>query len=243
MSYTNEYESFGGSPFAIDAARDERAAFIRKTYSHLAGAIVVFAGLLYIFCNTPAIRDPLLNLMMGGQWFIVLAAFIGVSWLADWWAHRSTSLTTQYAGLMLYTVAEAVIFVPLVYYAWFMLGKPEMIAQAGFLTLVTFGGLTAFVFISGADFSFLRGFLMLAGLLAMGAIVVSIFFPMGEGFGLIFTIAMLGLSAGYILYDTSNVLHHYRTDQHVAASLALFASVALMFWYMIRLLMYLQSND
>jgi FtsH-binding integral membrane protein len=53
---------------------------------------------------------------------------------------------------------------------------------------------------------------------------------------------MIGLMSGYILYDTSNVMHHYRTDQHVAASLALFASVATLFWYVIRLLMSLSDD-
>jgi FtsH-binding integral membrane protein len=48
---------------------------------------------------------------------------------------------------------------------------------------------------------------------------------------------MIVLASGYILYDTSNVLHRYRTDQHVAAALALFASVAILFWYVLRLFM------
>jgi FtsH-binding integral membrane protein len=53
---------------------------------------------------------------------------------------------------------------------------------------------------------------------------------------------MILLASGYILYDTSNVLHHYRTDQYVAASLALFAAVALLFWYVLRLLMELNRR-
>lgn len=242
MSYSPEnYEYADANPFAIDAVREERAAFIRNTYAHLMGAIAVFAGLLFVFCNTPAIRDPLFAMMVNGQWWIILAGFIGASWLGDWWAHRSTSLTTQYAGLMIYTVAEAVIFVPLVTYVWFLLGQPEILLQAGVLTLIIFGGLTAYVMVTGADFSFLRGFLALAAMAALGLIVVSMFFG-GIQLGIWFTIAMLGLSSGYILYNTSNIMHHYRTDQHVAASLALFASVALMFWYMIQLLISLQRD-
>ena len=52
---------------------------------------------------------------------------------------------------------------------------------------------------------------------------------------MLFSVAMIGLAAGYILFYTSNVLHHYRKDQHVAASLALFASLALLFWYILRI--------
>ena len=53
---------------------------------------------------------------------------------------------------------------------------------------------------------------------------------------------MVILAAGFIVYDTSNVMHHYRTDQHVAAALALFGSVALMFWYVLRLFLYSRSE-
>lgn len=240
MNYASEYAL--DNPFAIDADRETRAAFIRRTYGHLAGAIVVFAGLLYLFVNTPAIRDPLFNLMANGQWWIILAAFIGASWVGNWWANSSTSLSTQYAGLMIYTVAQAVIFVPIVTYVTFFLQQPEILTQAAVLTLITFGGLTGFVMITGADFSFLRGFLALASLAAFALIIIAMFFG-GIQLGTWFVVAMLGLSAGYVLYDTSNVMHHYRTEQHVAAALALFASVALMFWYMIRLVIALQSND
>ena len=56
-------------------------------------------------------------------------------------------------------------------------------------------------------------------------------------------IAMIVLACGYILYDTSNILLHYRVGQHVAASLALFASVALLFWYVLQLVMSLRSRN
>jgi FtsH-binding integral membrane protein len=53
---------------------------------------------------------------------------------------------------------------------------------------------------------------------------------------------MIAYAAGAILYNTSNVLHHYRPDQHVAASLALFASVALLFWYVLQLVIALSDD-
>ncbi len=240
MNYPSEYAP--DNPFAIDAVREERATFIRRTYGHLIGAIAVFAGLLYVFCNTPAISTPLFNMMVGGQWWMILAAFIGVSWLAEWWAVRGVSLSTQYAGLILYTAAQAMIFVPIMLYVYEFLGRPEIVTQAALLTLITFGGLTAVVMFTGADFSFLRGILMFGGFAALGLIVVATVFG-GLQLGIWFTFAMLALSAGSVLYSTSNVLHHYRTDQYVAAALSLFASVALMFWYMIRLVIALQSRD
>jgi FtsH-binding integral membrane protein len=182
------------------------------------------------------------KLLGNGQvgWLIVLAGFVGVSWLANKWANSATSVGTQYLGLSLYVVAEAIIFVPLLYFAGQM-GPPHVITNAAILTAVTFCGLTAIVFATGADFSWLRTGLMVAGLAALGVILCSVLF--GFHLGIVFVAVMLVLASGYILYDTSNVLHHYHIGQHVAAALALFASVALMFWYMVQLLMSLSSRD
>ena len=58
----------------------------------------------------------------------------------------------------------------------------------------------------------------------------------GFQLGTFFSVAMIALAGGSILYDTSNVMLRYPQDRHVAASLELFASVALMFWYVLRLL-------
>jgi hypothetical protein len=175
---------------------------------------------------------------IGGNWWIAAIAFFAVSWVANWWAHSGVSPALQYLGLGLYVVAEALIFVPLLYFASAL--DASIIPTAGFLTLLIFGGLTVTVFVTGADFSFLKGLLVVGSLLSIAAIVGSFIF--GYGLGIWFSAAMIGLVSGFILYDTSNVLHHYRTDQYVAASLALFASVATLFWYVIRLLMSLSDD-
>jgi FtsH-binding integral membrane protein len=110
-----------------------------------------------------------------------------------------------------------------------------LIPSAGIVTLAIFGGLTLAVFVTGRDFSFLRTALVVGGCVAMGIILTSCLF--GFSLGLIFCYAMVALMSGYILYYTSNVMYHYRTDQHVAASLALFASVATLFWYILQIFM------
>jgi len=234
MSYAdNPYQAPLGT-FAAQAAVDERADFITKTYLHLAGAVCAFAAIEAVLLNLPGI-EGLVGLMFGTQysWLIVLGAFMVVSWIANSWAQSATSLGMQYAGLTLYVVAEAVIFVPILYMARQM--DPGIIPAAGITTVVLFGALTAVVFITRKDFSFLRTVLMFGGIAAMGLIVVAI--VAGFSLGPIFTYAMIALACGYILYYTSNVLHHYRIGQHVAASLALFAAVALLLWYILQLFM------
>lgn len=241
--YPNPYEppAFGPVP-AILAAEAERSAFIRRTYAHLAGAIGLFVALeAAIFSLVPAeTLDSLMALLLGHRfgWLLVLGAFVLVGTLASQAAGNMDSPAQQYLGLGLYVVAEAVVFVPLLYLASRL--APEAIPAAGVLTLLMFGGLTTLVFITGSDLSGWGKYLWVAGLAALGVIVCAVLF--GINLGVWFSAAMIVLASAYILYDTSNVLHQYRTDQHVAAALALFASVALLFWYALRLMMSLRRD-
>lgn len=220
--------------FAADAASDERASFILRTYYHLAGAIGAFVLIEAILLSLP-ITPSLVESVLGARygWLIMLGAFMAVSWIADSWARSSTSLATQYMGLSLYVVAEAIIFVPLLFLAQQF--HPGIIGTAATATLGLFAVLTAIVFITRKDFSFLRSVLMFGGIAAFGLIGCAIFFNFA--LGPIFTYAMIAFACAYILYSTSNVMLHYRTDQYVAASLALFAAVALLFWYIVQLFM------
>jgi hypothetical protein len=243
MSYgENQYQPSQTSMWgdiAAQAVPNERADFIKKTYLHLAGAVLAFCALEYVYLVPTNIADSLAQTMLGngrGGWLIVLFLFMGVAWLANYWALSSTSVGLQYAGLGLYVVAESIIFAPLLdIAAQPQFGGANVIPTAGMITLLMFAGLTAAVFITGHDFSFLRTGLMIGGFAALGFIVCGSLF--GFTGGNLFTIAMIVLACGYILFHTSNVLHQYRIGQHVAASLALFASVALLFWYVLQLVM------
>lgn len=222
---------------AADAPALERSLFIRKTYLHLAMAILAFALLESLFLGPllPMMLPLLTKMLSGGySWLVVLGLFMAVGWIADRWAQSDKSPAMQYLGLSLYVVAEAIIFLPLLFMATLMTDA-NVIPTAGLLTGALFIGLTGTVFITKKDFSFMRGALMIGGFIALGVIVCSILF--GFELGTIFSVIMVALAGGYILYYTSNVLHHYGTNQHVAASLALFAAVALMFWYILRLVM------
>jgi FtsH-binding integral membrane protein len=232
MSYAdNPYGSSIGT-LAAHAAADERSEFLTKTYLHPAGAIGLFVILEAALLSIHGI-DDLVRTMTTTRygWLIVLGAFMLVSYVAERWALSAVNPVMQYLGLGLYVLAEAVIFVPLMWFA--RRAGPDIIPTAGITTLALFGVLTGVVFITRKDFSFLRSVLMFGGFAAMGLIVVAILFQFS--LGPIFTYAMIALACGYILYHTSNVLHHYRIGQHVAAALALFASVALLFWYILQL--------
>jgi FtsH-binding integral membrane protein len=171
---------------------------------------------------------------------IVFGGFMLVAWLANSWALSGASQALQYVGLALYVVCQVVIFLPILYIAS-RYSDPSVIPTAGILTLGLFGGLTVAVFTTRKDFSFLGPILSIACFIALGVIIAGWIF--GFTPGLFFAFVMVALACGFILYDTSNVIHHYRTDQHVAAALALFASVALLFMYILRILMATSRNN
>jgi FtsH-binding integral membrane protein len=229
-----------GARVAAEASGAERARFITRTYLHLFGAILVFAVLELVWFNTP-IAQMMFSVLAQGRfaWLIFMAAFVGVSYLANSWALNSVSKSRQYLGLGLYTVAESILFVPLIALALVAGsgpdGEPGILPKAILITLTLFGGLTGVVFLTRKDFSFMRSALMFGGFAALGLAFASVLF--GFSLGMIFSYCMIALACGYILYDTSNVLHHYRTEQYVGAALALFASVMLLFWYVLRILL------
>ncbi len=242
--------SFGDNQFpttttwgtiADRAEPNVRVDFIKKTYLHLLGAILAFCGLEALYLNTTLADDMMRRLVAGGNMglFLAFILFMVVSWVARSWANGSTSVGLQYAGLALYVFAQSLIFVPIMYYAVHF-GGPDVLPTAGMITLLLFAALTISVFVSGKDFSFLRTGLFVAGSAGIGLIVCSFLF--GFSLGILFTVAVIALACGYILYDTSNILHHYQIGQHVAASLALFASVALLFMYVLQLVMEMQRR-
>ena len=229
MEPSNVYNPYAS--LASQAPAEARASFIRKTYLTLGGALLVFAGLCALSVNSPF--APLFVNWIGTMpygWLLVMGAFMAVGWVADRWATSDASSGLQFAGMGLYLIAQAVIFTPLLYLAAFY-SSPDVIPSAGLLTAFLFGGITMTAFLTQKDFSFLGGIITVASWVALGVIVVSILF--GFNLGVFFAGVMVLLAGGSILYTTSNIIHNYRTDQHVAAALALFAGVALMFYYIL----------
>ena len=225
------------NPYAVSAASvDQRAEFIRKTYYHVAGATAALAILLAVYMQIPAMVN--LAALMGGNWMIVLGLFMFISWISEKWAHSATSLSKQYLGLGLFVFAYSILFLPMIIVA--SLYYPGVIMKAAVATAALTFGISLVAFTTKKDFSFLGGIIKIGGFIALGLIVMQ-FLPIpglqGFDLGLWFSIGMVVLAAASILYNTSNMIHHYRTDQYVAASMGLFASVALLFWYLLRIFM------
>ena len=210
---------------------EDRSNFIWKCYAHVVGAILAFAAVsVYLFTSgiSAAILEPMVN-----NWFLVLGAFIIAGMGATHVAHRIESKNMQYAAFGAFVVLEALIFAPMLYVAYMM--EPGIIDSAAGVTILGSIGLIAVAMVTRKDFSFLRGMLVWVGVLALVAIAGALIF--GFHLGTWFSVAMIGFAGAAVLYDTSNILHHYPQDKYVAASMQLFASIATMFWYILRLFM------
>lgn len=230
------------NPFTVAmAAPADRASFYRRTYGLVAASCVAFGLVLAGLLASP-LADTLTALLFGNGmfgWLLVLGALWAISMFANRLAFGGVSRSTQLAGLGLYVVAEAVIFTPLINVCLHTFGSTvainEIVAPAALSTCMLAGGLTATVFMTKTDFSFLRAVVSIGSFVALGAILV--FMLAGINPGTWFIVAMIAFMAAVILYYTWMVKEQFSTDQHVGAALVIFAGIATLFWYMIQLFM------
>lgn len=177
----------------------------------------------------------MLSMTQGYKWLLMLGGFMLITNYAESTALKSTDKNLQYAAFAGYIFAEAVIFVPLLYMAMYTTGSYELIQQAGIVTLTLFAGLSAVVLITKKDFSFIKAGLTIGFFIAIGLIVAGALF--GFNLGLWFSVAMCLLAGGSILYQTSNLVHKFSNQDYIPAALGLFASLMLLFWYVLQIFM------
>ena len=214
-------------------AVDDRSDFIWKVYAHVVGALLSMVAIeSYLFSSGVAwkIAQPMAQSPM-----LVLMLFMGLSWGATHFAHKLESKASQYAAFAVFVVLWSVMFVPMLAMAIIKDPSGSMIESAAGVTIFGCVALIATAMITRKDFSFLRGILVWGGFIAIGLIITSLMF--GWNLGTWFSVGMVGFMGVAVLYDTSNIMHHYPQDKYVAASMGLFASIAMMFWYVLRLFM------
>ncbi len=225
------------------AEGDVRQTFIRKTYIHLALAIALFAGLEWIMVSMGLHYKAMQLLSAIGTWgwLGVLFVFGFASSMMQRWAENSISLEKQYMAWAGGIVLEALIFLPMIGMALMFSKDVNILQQASIATIALVVGLTAVVFTTGKDFSFLRPMLTIGFFVAIGLIVLSAIF--GFTLGVIFSGAMIIFAAAAILYETSQIQYHYHESQYVGASLSLFSAVGMLFWYVLQFMMSFASSD
>ncbi len=231
-----QFENFDGRLMVGSLADEARVAFYKKTYAHVAGGVLIFIVFEWLLLQSDTIVDFALSMTQGWRWLIMLGGFMFITNYAEVAALKTKDKNKQYLAFGLYILAEAFIFVPLIYIAaFYMESGPEILNQAAIVTLALFTGLTAVVFVTKKDFSFLKTGLTIGFFIALGLIIAGSLF--GFNLGLWFSVGMCLLAGGAILYQTSNLIHKYAEDEYIPASLGLFASLMLLFWYVLQIFM------
>jgi len=215
---------------------EARAAFMVRVYQHLGAAIVaflLFETLLFTTGIAEAIYDWVAG--TGYTWLLILGAFMVVNWIATAAAHDLANPGRQYGGLFGVAAAEALIFAPFLWYVFNVEGGggATTVASAAVVTIIGFAGLTVVGLVTRKDLSFLRPLVLWGMVLALVLIVAAVLF--GLELGIWFTLAMIGLAGAAILYQTQTILRQYPEEAHVGAAVQLFASVMLLFWYVLQL--------
>ena len=210
---------------------DSERSFLRSTYIHLLGAIIAFIGIEYILFKTGIAAR--LAPIMSNNWLLIIGGFMILGFLTSYFTSKSSNKSAQYTQLAVTVMLQSIIFIPLLAYAVYLTDSSVLFSAAA-ISLAIFGTMTAIVVYSGKDFSFIGPFLGVIGIAVMIGIVGAVIFKVTLGF--YFAIAMVVFSAATILYETSKIVHRYGPGQHVIAATGLFASVAMLFYYVLSAL-------
>ena len=229
-------QTFNGKLMVSQLSEIDRVAFYKKTYSHVAGGVLAFILFEYLLLQSDTVVEFALSMTQGWRWLIMLGGFMFITNYAEGMALKTPDKNKQYLAYGIYILAEAFIFVPLIYIAaFYMESGTEILNQAAIVTLALFSGLSAIVFVTKKDFSFLKAGLTVGFFIAIGLIIAGSIF--GFNLGLWFSVGMCLLAAGSILYQTSNLVNKYGVEDYIPAALGLFASLMLLFWYILRIFM------
>ena len=231
---SNPY-AFGNQLTAAEASAMERATFLRKVYSLLLAGILGFAITLWAAGSIEPVKSwatGLYRLIYGSPFgiFLYFGIFIGGSMAVHAVAERKPLNLIAFFG---WVFLLGLLIAPIVLTA--AAQDAGLVSQASLITAFIFTGLTGFVFVTGKDFSFLRGILGLAMIGLIAVALAGLIF--GFSLGLWFSLAIVLLFAGYILYDTSQILRRYPTTMAVSAAVVLFTDVVLMFKHILILMM------
>jgi len=210
----------GITPAASVTTKD-RLVFIKKVYSLLAMSMGTAAIGAYLGSG-PLLLLVAPNMML---FFILQIALIFFASFAA----RKPGLNM--VALFSFTTVSGLTLGPLLYQV-----GPSIAAEAFALTAITFAGLSMYVVYSKKDFSFMSGFLMTGLIVLVVGGLLNMFFIQSGMMHFVMSGASVLLFSGFILYDTSNILRYYGTDEYVSATLALYLDVLNLFIALLSIL-------
>lgn len=225
--------SFEPKVLVAQVSQTERIAFYKKTYAHVAGGVFLFLVFEFLFLQSATLVNFALSMTQGYKWLLLLGGFMLVTNYAESTAMKTSDKNVQYLAYATYVFAQAFIFIPLIFIAISYANSLDLLKQASIVTLGLFAGISSIVFITKKDFSFIKAGLSVGFFIAIALIIAGALF--GFNLGLWFSVGMCILAGGSILYQTSNLVNKFSTEDYIPAALGLFASLMLLFWYVIQI--------
>jgi FtsH-binding integral membrane protein len=216
--------------------------FLRKVYTILAAQLGFTAVLSGAFMVSSGLNQWILS---AAPWLIwvcflgTLGALVGLFWARSRpkWSFRALAVFTFFEALSIAMICAA--------YAASGLGV--IVFQACFLTAVVFGALTLYCWQTQRDFSFLGGFLGAALMAVFGAALLNVLLGwtgnFSPTFAFVVSIVSVLLFCGYILYDTSMIIHHLGPDDWAVACISLYLDVLNLFLNLLQILSRLQASS
>ena len=206
---------------AASVSTTDRLTFIKKVYSLLAMSMGTAAVGAYLGSG------PLLLLVAPNMMLFFILQFALIIFAS--FASRRPGLNM--VALFSFTTVSGLTLGPLLYQV-----GPSIAAEAFALTAITFAGLSLYVVYSKKDFSFMSGFLMTGLIVIIIGGLLNMFFIQSGMMHFVMSGASVLLFSGFILYDTSNILRYYGTDEYVSATLALYLDILNMFIALLSIL-------
>jgi FtsH-binding integral membrane protein len=214
--------------YLYEATVDVRLTFIRKVYSLFLVSLLSSTGVTAAVMMLPEVAD-----LAGRYSLVFLLLYIGLSWCSGWIAEQGPVVGAMLLSAL--SVVTGLVFGPTISFYAANVGI-GVVYQALGLTSAIFGGLTVYVFVTKQDFSFLRGLLWMGMFAIVAFAVLGMFINFSFELRHALTLAGVLLFIGFILYDTSNIVHHYREDQAIVAAVAIYLDFVILFMKLLRLL-------
>jgi FtsH-binding integral membrane protein len=203
----------------------ERATLVRRTYALVFASLFITAGGVALTQQSPELMG-----MVRQHPIITVLVMFGSLIMA-----QRTAPPFNLGLVALFTLLEGVFLAP--YLAYAEQRTPGITAQAGLLTLSTFGVLTAYATLSRRDFSAWGAFFMVGVWVLLGTIVLNMFFPSALG-SLWIAAGIVLVFSGLLVFDTWRIMRsgQFGPDDYVPAALSIYLDLLNLFLGIVRLL-------
>jgi modulator of FtsH protease len=230
-------------PYASALRAASAAQYLRRVYLYFTGgvALAIAGALVALYAGTPVdvgagVALPPIVAFAIQHWILGLVAYFGAFMVASF-VRRSPGLNVVALGA--YTFITGLFLAPMLFFAQLAASHGQTLTtspvrDAFLLTGAAFTGLSGYVLISRKNFSYLGAALSMGIWVILGAMILGIFLH-SAAFHLAIASAGVLLFCGYILFDTSRILHE-PDDDPIGAALRLFLDVVNLFVFLVRIL-------